>query len=249
MVFVHAFPLNRQMWSPQLAALGGSARCIAPDLRGFGASPALPPFSMERYADDIAIVLTAAGVAQATIVAASWGGYISFALWRRHRHRVRALALVGTRATADSAEAARRRRALIDLAIREGSEAVAAAQVPALVGSTTLKERREIVEHVRRLAAAAPVATIVGALEAMIARPDATPLLPSIDVPTLIVTGEEDAVNTAADAGALQAGIRDSRIERVPGAGHLPSVESPGAFNEMLGSFLRGLATPKAGAL
>jgi pimeloyl-ACP methyl ester carboxylesterase len=88
-VFLHAFPLNRTFWAPQLGALVDHSRCIAPDLRGFGDTAPAPPYSMDQYADDVAALLEALGVQRAVVCGLSMGGYIAFALWRRHRHRVR----------------------------------------------------------------------------------------------------------------------------------------------------------------
>src|SRR5207302_11317895 len=56
-VFLHAFPLNRTMWEPQIGAFAASYRCIAPDFRGLGDSSATPPYTMDRYADDVAGVM------------------------------------------------------------------------------------------------------------------------------------------------------------------------------------------------
>ena len=84
-VFLHAFPLNRTMWEPQIGALVAECRCIPIDLRGFGDSAASPPYSMDRYADDVAAVLDTLQIERAVIVGLSMGGYVAFALWRRHR--------------------------------------------------------------------------------------------------------------------------------------------------------------------
>src|SRR6185436_12108198 len=88
-VLLHAFPLNRSMWEPQIAALFGECRCIVPDLRGFGDSPRGGPFTMDRYADDVAALLDALQVDRAVVAGLSMGGYVALALWRRHRKRVR----------------------------------------------------------------------------------------------------------------------------------------------------------------
>jgi 3-oxoadipate enol-lactonase len=92
MLLIHGFPHHRGLWSPQVNALVDRARCIAPDLRGFGETTASPPYSMDQYADDLASLMDTARVDRAVIAGLSMGGYIAFAFWRRHRARVRALA-------------------------------------------------------------------------------------------------------------------------------------------------------------
>jgi len=73
-VFLHAFPLNRTMWEPQVGALVAECRCITIDFRGFGDSAAAPPYSMDRYADDVAGVLDTLQIERAVIVGISMGG-------------------------------------------------------------------------------------------------------------------------------------------------------------------------------
>jgi pimeloyl-ACP methyl ester carboxylesterase len=240
-VFLPAFPLNRTMWEPQVSALVADCRCIPIDPRGFGESKASPPYSMDRYADDVVAVLDALQIERAVVVGLSMGGYVAFALWRRHRARVRGLVLADTRAVADTIEIAERRRLLIDTAESQGSTAVANMQILALVGKTTRDKRPDIFDSMHRMMAQAPVEGVIGALEAMLARPDSTPTLATIDVPTLIVVGEEDVVTPPSDALTLQAAISGSRIEVLRQAGHLSNVERPAAFNTVVSEFLGSL--------
>ena len=240
-VFLHAFPLNRTMWDPQVSALVGECRCIPIDLRGFGESKASPPYSMDQYADDAIAVLDALQIGRAVIAGISLGGYIAFAIWRRHRDRVRALVLSDTRATADTIDNVARRRSLIELAETQGSVAVANAQIAGLVGKTTRDKRPDLYDSVHSLIAEASEDGIVGGLEAMIARPDSTPTLSTIDVPTLIIVGSEDVVTPPRDARVLHAAIPGSRMEILQHAGHLSNVERPAAFNTVVTEFLASL--------
>src|SRR5436190_21717698 len=87
-VLLHAFPLNRSMWEPQIAALFGECRCVVPDLRGFGDSSKSGPYSMEIYADDVIALLDALQIEQAVIGGLSMGGYVALNICRRYRQRV-----------------------------------------------------------------------------------------------------------------------------------------------------------------
>jgi 3-oxoadipate enol-lactonase len=241
-VFLHAFPLDRSMWAPQVGALVRQGRCVAPDLRGFGASTPAPPYSMDQYADDVAALLDLLGAHPAVVVGLSMGGYVAFAFWRRHRARVRALVLADTRSGADTDEGREKRRRLIEVARTRGSGTVAEMQIATMIGETTRQRRPEVVETVRAMMAAAPVEGIVGALEAMMARPDSTPTLATIDVPTLIVVGEEDALTPPKEAQAMHEEIRGSRLEIVAQAGHICNLERPAAFTHVLSEFVEGVA-------
>ena len=110
-----------------------------------------------------------------------------------------------------------------------------------MIGKTTREKRSGVIDEVHRMLESAPVEGIVGALEAMMERPDSTPMLPTIDVPTLIVVGEEDALTPVAESRAMHGAIRGSRLEVIAGAGHVSNVERPAAFNHVLSEFLSAL--------
>jgi pimeloyl-ACP methyl ester carboxylesterase len=196
---------------------------------------------MDQYADDVVALLDKLGVDRAVIGGLSMGGYVAFAIWRRHRERVRALVLADTRAGADADETRAARRAQIDLVRSRGAAVLAAQLVTGQLGARTRERHPDIVEVVRDMIARAPADGIVGALEAMIARPDSTPTLATIDVPTLVLVGEEDRLTPLAESQKIHAGIAGSRLEIIAGAGHLSNIERPAAFNHVLSEFVARL--------
>jgi 3-oxoadipate enol-lactonase len=240
-LFAHAFPLNRTMWAPQSSALVERCRCIAPDFRGFGESTVGSPYSMDQYADDLARLLDGLHVDRVVFVGCSMGGYVGFAFWRRHRDRVRALVLADTRAGADTEDGIARRRQLIATAQKEGATAIANAQITGLIGKTSREKMPDTYDAVHRMIAQAKVEGIVGALEAMMLRPDSTTSLSGIDVPTLIIVGEEDVLTPPRESHAMHERIPGSRVEVIAQAGHLSNIERPAAFNHVLSEFLGAL--------
>jgi pimeloyl-ACP methyl ester carboxylesterase len=239
--FVHGFPHNRALWAPQMGALVDRARCIAPDLRGFGESSKHGPFSIDQFADDVAMLLRGLGIERAVVAGLSMGGYAAFALWRRHRSLVRALVLADTRAGADTVEGRAKRLELIDVARTRGSGAVADNQITGMLGKTTREKRPALIDQVHRMLESAPVDGIVGALEAMMGRIDSTPTLATIDVPTLVVVGQEDVLTPVAEAELLHEAIHGSRLEVIEHAGHMSNLERPAAFNHVVSEFLASL--------
>jgi len=239
--FVHGFPHNRTLWAPQVNALVDRARCIALDLRGFGESSKHGPFSIDQFADDLALLLRLLGIERAVVAGLSMGGYVALAFWRRHRAMVRALVLADTRAGADSDDGREKRRALIDVAKTRGSGAVADAQITGMIGKSTRAKRPALIDDVHRMLGSAPVDGIVGALEAMMERIDSTATLPTIDVPTLVVVGAEDVLTPPSEAEILHEAIRGSRLEVIDHAGHVSNLERPAAFNHVLTEFLASL--------
>jgi pimeloyl-ACP methyl ester carboxylesterase len=97
------------------------------------------------------------------------------------------------------------------------------------------------VRQVRHLIGAGTPAGVAAAQRGMARRPDSTPTLATIKVPTLVVVGEEDGLTPPAESEKLAAGIRGATLVRIPGAGHLASLENPAAFTAALEPFLGGL--------
>ncbi|MFI5310532.1 MAG: alpha/beta fold hydrolase [Gemmatimonadales bacterium] len=242
-VFLHGFPHNRSLWAAQRGGLAAPCRFIALDLRGFGESTGSPPFSMDQYADDVALTLAALRVPPAVVGGLSMGGYVALALWRRHPELVRALVLADTRAGADDESGRAGRRAMIALAREKGAGAIADRMIAGMIGKTTREKHPDLVEAMHRMMSLASVEGIAGALDAMAQRPDSTPTLATIAVPTLIIVGEEDVLTPVGEARALRAGIAGSRLEIIEGAGHASNFERPAAFNHVMSEFLTSLTT------
>ncbi|HJQ66675.1 MAG TPA: alpha/beta fold hydrolase [Gemmatimonadales bacterium] len=241
LLFVHGFPLDRTMWQHQLTGIDGWTR-IAPDLRGAGES-AVPTggYSMSRYADDLIQVLDAVGTQAAVCCGLSMGGYILFELLRRHPERVRALILCDTKSEPDTPEGKRGRDDLAGVARRDGIGAVASKLLPKLLGRSTAARDAAVVETVRAMVLRSPVEGVVGALEAMRDRPDSTPLLAQIAVPTLVLVGAEDELTPPAVVRPMAERIRGARFVEIEAAGHMAPLEQPGAVTPVLADFLGAL--------
>lgn len=242
LLFLHAFPLDLSMWDAPAAALAPLYRVVRFDCRGFGQTPPGDGLlTMERIADDAVALLDHLGLSRAVVVGCSMGGYAAFALARRRPERLRGLVLVDTRAEADSAAGRQGRAQLAERVRLEGSAVARDAFLPKLLGATSQRERPELVARVEQLILAASPRGIVDGLMGLSARADSTPTLAQIRVPTLVVCGEEDVLTPPADARRLAQGIAGSRLEILPGSGHLPSLEVPEAFTRVLRSFLDGM--------
>src|SRR3990172_6778342 len=147
-------------------------------------------------------------------------------------------ALQDTRAGADTEEAKANRAALAARVLTEGAVAAAEAFLPKLVGETTRRERPELVARIREWILATSPRGIANALHGLAARVDSRDTLATVDVPTLVLVGEEDTLTPKAEAEALAAGIRGSRLEVIPRAGHLANLENPNAVHQALRRFL-----------
>jgi 3-oxoadipate enol-lactonase len=246
-LFIHGYPLSRKQWQPQMSGLAGSARLLAPDLRGFGGSDATPgPYSMELLADDCIGFLDRLGITKPVIVCGlSMGGYITFALYRKYPQRVQGLILASTRATADSSEAKSTRNKAIILAKKEGVEAIARLMLPKMLAASTYTYRLDLVEFIRSILLSASVPGITGVLAGMRDRSDSTTLLTQIAVPTLLIFGEEDQFVPRSEIEVMHASIKDARLHWLPDAGHLPNLEQPEIFNSLVQEYLVGFKENK----
>ena len=225
------------MFEPQLEALSSAARVLTFDVPGVGESEA-GPVSMDDIADLAAAILTHHGIEKAVVGGVSMGGYASFAFARRHPERLLGLILADTRAAADSDSVREGRRAMARLVEEQGAKAAAERMTPGWFGLSTLENRPEVVAWAREMVEAAPTDAIVRMLQALADRPDATPGLSRISVPTLVISGEEDPMIPPAEMAEWAALIPDSRHVVIPKTGHLPNLEDPEAFNRAVADFL-----------
>ena len=242
-VLLHAFPLARSMWRPQVEALQGDHRMIAPDLRGFGGSRGFTDApSVEAMADDVAALLDELKVRGPVVLGGlSMGGYVALAFARRHPARLRGLVLADTKADADDAAGRANRDRLVALADKDGARAIIDQMLPKLLGADTTARRPEVVEEVRSIASRQTAAGIVGALKGLRDRPDANPGLGAIRVPTLVLVGRDDTLTPPAKSEELASRIADARLVVLDGAGHLSNLEQPDRFNAALRSFLQSV--------
>ena len=243
-VLLHAFPIGAGLWEPQMRNVPAGWRLIAPDLRGFGGSTELDSVSgasMSDYAQDVVDLMDELGVKRAVIGGASMGGYAALALLQAAGDRVDGLVLANTRAGADSPEARANRRNMLAVVDREGPSGVARDMMPRLLGKTTHETNPEIEPFVRRLIKQQSPAAIRTAIGRMMHRPDSTPLLQKITVPTLVITGEEDELIPVDESRAMAKAVPDATLVIIPRAGHLANLEQPDAFNQALHEFLAKL--------
>ena len=238
LVFLHAFPFNRSMWEPQLKALSNRFRVITVDLRGHGESDApIWRYTMDQFADDVKGLLDHLAIQQAVLVGLSMGGYVLFALYRKHQHRVKGLVFADTRAEPDSPGQTAWRFRLAQRAYKEGAGAVVEEMLPKLLAPTSYQTKRALVEQVRAIMTGSQISGIVGDLMAIAERPDSTALLKEITCPTFVLVGEMDALTSPAENKRIADGIPGAHFQIIPSAGHLSNLEQPELFNEALRAF------------
>lgn len=241
-VFVHGFPLNHTMWDAQLDAFSASWKVIAPDLRGFGASQASKTATMEQFADDLIVLLDSLKISEPIVLCGlSMGGYIAFQFVRKYSSRLRGLILCDTKPSADTHEAAAGRRKTADQVLKEGAQQLADSMQQRLFAPSTLASQPDIVEAVRKMMLGSKPEAIAAALHGMADRPDSTPLLASIRVPTLVICGSEDKITPASEMQAMAEQIPGAKYVEVRGVGHMSPMEDADTVNAAIREFLAKL--------
>jgi 3-oxoadipate enol-lactonase len=240
-VLLHPFPANHKFWLPLVDALASRFRLILPDLRGHGrSSPGEGVATMQKHARDVLRVCDANDVHGAVFIGCSIGGYINFEIWRQARERVKAFAFIDTKAPADSPEAQANRRRAADDVLTRGPEPFIDNLLPKLVGRSTRANRPDIIAGVRAMMTEAPAAGIAAVQRGMAERPDSTPLLATITVPTLVMFGDEDDVPLA-EGEAIRGGIRGAEMRVIEKAGHYSPFEKPEEAGRILRDWLERL--------
>ena len=226
-LLLHAFPLDARMWEPHRAALESAGHVVE--------APKLPGEAVEVGFDAWARRILAEVVGELVPVGCSMGGYLVFELWRQAPERIRALALLDSRATPDTPEQRQGRDDSIRLLGEAGFEPFWEGLAPRLFAPDA---DAEVVARARAIAADQGLNGLVAALETLRDRPDSRETLATIDVPVLVAVGEHDVLTPPADAEDMAARIPGARFLRVAGAGHLAPVERPNEVTQALLEFL-----------
>ena len=238
LVLLHPFPCHHELWKPAAQALESRYRLVLPDLRGHGLSGiGSGPATMEKHAADLVRVLDDAEVGRAAFAGNSVGGYVLFEFWRRYRGRVAGLVLCNTKAQADTSEARANRLRAAEEVLQKGTEPFAESQLPRLMGETTLRARPDLVEGARKMMLKMSPEDIAMVERGMAERPDSVPTLATINVPTLIITGDEDTLTGVPDAELMRQNISGSRMKVVAKAGHYSPWEQPAEVGRLLRQF------------
>jgi 3-oxoadipate enol-lactonase len=239
LVLLHPFPADHEFWLPAAQSLITRYRVILPDLRGHGdSSLGEGPATMEKHAADLTRVMDDADIGRAPLIGVSIGGYVLFEFWRKHRGRVTALGLCNTKAPADSAEARAGRLQAANDVIERGTELFFEGMIPRLLGRSTRETRPDLVEGALRMMRRMSPEDVAQVQRGMARRPDSVDTLKTINVPMLLLTGEEDILTGVDEARFMHQRISGSRLHVIPKAGHYSPWERPEEAGKLLRQFL-----------
>lgn len=265
-LFVHGFPLDHTMWRHQVAEFSRDHRCLAPDLRGFGQSGVTDGVAtMEQFADDLAALLDALHITEPIIFCGlSMGGCIAFQFVLRHAARLKALILCDARAANDSPEGVTNRLKLADEVLRTGPKVVADIMLPRLLhGGVSLRvanvaqdvgvekplstrsgepqfglPAEHLADELRQVILTTPPTSIAAAARGLAQRIDARSLLPTIQVPTLVIVGDHDLISPPAEMSEIAAAIPHAEFVVISNSGHMAPMENHAEVNRAIRRFV-----------
>jgi 3-mercaptopyruvate sulfurtransferase SseA/pimeloyl-ACP methyl ester carboxylesterase len=212
------------MWEPQRDALDGYD-VDTPTLYD------LPGRTIDEWAD----ALVRSSDDSLVLVGASMGGFLALAVAARAPERVAGIVLVGSRIDAESPERRAARADQLAAIEANGAEGLWRAMRPRLFPA---EAEAEILARARSIALAQTPDGLTRAVEAIRDRPDRSDLVASLACPLLVVVGDSDSIVSVEEARTFAETARDGKLVVIEGAGHLPSLEQPEAFNPVLSEFL-----------
>jgi len=241
LLLIHGHPFDRSMWHPQAEAVAAAGwRVIVPDLRGYGETSVVPgKTTLESFANDLAGLLDVLRIGRVVVGGLSMGGQIAMEFARLHAARLDGLLLAATFPRIDTSEGRRHRLEVADRLEREGMAAYADELLPKMLSGSSITALPHVAEHVRSMMRLAPPIGSAAALRGRAERSPYEPVLAGLEIPALIVVGDEDPFTTRDDAEQMRHLLRHSRLVWLPGVGHMPNLERPAEFNAALLTFLR----------
>lgn len=232
-MFANSLGTDFRMWDAMVARLGDRYRILRYDMRGHGLTTAPPrSYSMAGLADDCIALLDHLELDKVHFCGLSIGGMVGQQLAGAHGERLASVTLCDTTMRMPEPEM-----------WRERARQVRADGLEGLVDGTMERwftpafRDTPTVAGIRNMFLRTSPTGYAGCCDA-IAEMDLEPMAAAIDVPALVIVGEDDPGTPVAAAEALVEQIRDARIRIIPEAAHLPCVEKPGVVADMLAAFL-----------
>ena len=246
LVFIHGWTLDLDAWEPQAAAFAGTHRVVRYDRRGFGLSSGVPGRASD--AEDLGRLLAQLGAGTATLAGASQGARVALAFALSHPECVSALVLDGPPdETGEATDAGDE-----DFSIAGYRRLVAEQGVDAFrrewAGHPLMRLHaadRGARERVAQMLARYPARDLAGPAEAP-PPPAGRAALARFQKPVLVINGELDTAFRCRAGEALARALPLAERVVIPGAGHLPNLDAPGAYNDALRSFLQRQARAAA---
>ncbi len=242
LLFAHGLLWGTHLYDKQVEHFKSSYRCIAFDFRGQGKSEVTKSgYDMDSLAEDAIALLEALEISKCHLVGLSMGGYVAQRVALKRPDLLHSLILLDTGAEAENpekkADYKKMLRAIHWLGIKRISKKV----MPIMFGETFLNDKsrkqeyKTWLEHLRQNNKKGAMRATAGVIE----RDGVLSRLPDINLPTLIVVGDEDKPTPYEEAQKMHFAIKGSKLAVIKQAGHSTPVEQPQRLNQVMSTFLK----------
>lgn len=238
-IFIHGFPYDHTMWKAQVELLKEKYFCVSYDIRGLGESSAGDgQFTMESFVDDLESIINQLKLNKPVICGLSMGGYISLRALERMHDKFSAAILCDTRSEADNNEGKLKRAAGIKRINTEGLAPFAKDFITNCFGDYFKQHKSEELNKIIEKSSAFNPVGVKGCILAMLSRTDTTQSLSKINIPTLLICGEQDALTPPAVMKEMFHKIPNAEFVEIENAGHMTPIENPEEVNKAIVNFL-----------
>lgn len=239
-IFIHGFPFDHQMWNNQVSKFSSNYFCITYDVRGLGDSESGDgQYTMELFVDDLEMIANEMKLNKPVLCGFSMGGYISLRAVERMEEKFGGLILCDTKSGSDNNEGKINRASAIKRINDLGVKKYVGEFIPNCFSESSLINKKDLVKKMISESEYFSSTGLKGCLLAMAARTDTTEHLSKIQIPSLILCGEEDNITTPDIMMGMADKIHNSEFYTIPKAGHLSLVENSDAVNKHIENFLK----------
>ncbi|WP_420421008.1 alpha/beta fold hydrolase [Simkania sp.] len=242
----HSFLWDSAMWQPQIEELSKHYRCIVPDLWSHGQSDPLSSTatSIDALADDYWELMQALKISEFALIGLSVGGMWGTLLTLKHPEAVKALVLMDTFVGSEPTPTQQKYFGLLDLLEKEKAftPALFSQVVPLFFSPTTLSQNPTLAENFHQKLSALSPESIEGMVtlgRAIFSRPCLLDQLADIQVPALVIVGQDDIPRPPSEAREMNARVPNCSLKIVPEAGHICNLEKPAEVTSHLTDFLQ----------
>ncbi|HIX55255.1 MAG TPA: alpha/beta hydrolase [Candidatus Sphingobacterium stercoripullorum] len=239
LLFLHGFPFNKNMWHSQLELLSDEYTAIAVDFRGHGNSTTGHGFfSIDVFAKDLLVFIKKLKLTNVCVCGISMGGYVALRAYEIQNDAFQGLILCDTHCFADSKEAKQKRFDTIQAVLKHGKRPFSIGFIQKLFTKEGEETQPEAVKMIKSSIRRNSVSTICSTLLALASRTDTSDVLSQITIPTLLVRGKEDKITPKEDMDYMHEKIKDSQFVEIEQSGHLPHLEQPEEFSQVIHEYL-----------
>lgn len=242
-LLVHGHPFNHTMWKYQYDVLN-NFRLIVPDLKGYGESDFdFEKIFIEEQALDLALLLDELQIQKVHLIGLSMGGQIIVEFHRLFPHRVNSLIICASLPNAETEESYTNRLKLAETIKQIGMLEYTKKDIHKYINLEETGKSSERFQHLHKMMSETTIEGAVAAHKGRAERRDNSNYIKTILVPTLIIAGEKDYFFKVIDIEKIAKAIPNSQFEIIDKSGHLPNLEKPISFNNLIVKFYNKLLT------